>query len=69
MQFLVLLKLLLMIKSKKHIKKWHLNIILIEIEINHKYNNNKLLKCLETLIKHRIYLPILKKENFMILEE
>lgn len=58
-----------MIKLKKLIKKWLSNFTPIGTEINPKFNNKKLPKCSETLMKLKMFSPILKKENFMIPEE
>lgn len=55
MQSLVYRKMLQMIKLKKLTKKWLSNIILIEIEINLKFNNKKLLKCSEISIKPKMF--------------
>ena len=55
MQSLASLKMLQMNKSKKLTKKWPLNIILIEIEINPKFNNKRPLKCLGISTKPKMF--------------
>jgi electron transfer flavoprotein alpha/beta subunit len=69
MPFLELQKQQLMMKLKKPIKKWLLSTIPIEIEINLKFNNNKLPINSETLMRLKMYSPTQRREKCMIPEE